>query len=332
VGAGGSKEVGLPTGDELKHHIAANVNIGSLDGNNLVSGSEIISNAYINKYRMKNPSVFFETGRSIAKAMPLSASIDNFLDAHSYDQDIILMGKMGIAVSISQAEKSSKIYKENMELDRNISPLFVETWHSTFCKMAWEGIGKAQISDIFNNVSIITFNYDRVIETYVSEAVKQYYLLDTNEAQEIASRLEVIHVYGQIGRMIGWPGDGVELPFGGNLDNNNLFEISEQISVFTEDYHDETKLRRIHELLKEADVIVYIGFSFAGMNMKLLSTDSPGNLSTVFGTALNVSYPNVTSIQKQINTSLHGRLFSTPTLVSEGGKVFLENYWMPIMD
>ena len=110
VGAGGSYEVGLPVGDGLKAKISNKLQI-AFEQNNVIAGDPTIATIILRtaRERLRNPNDFFLAGRQIAAAMPQAISIDNFLHTHAANDDIVLMGKLAIAASILDAERTSSL-------------------------------------------------------------------------------------------------------------------------------------------------------------------------------------------------------------------------------
>src|SRR3546814_252613 len=95
---------------------------------------------------------------------------------HSANPKLVEVGKLGTAASILEAEASSSIATENQRpIDfRTVS----DSWHNTFCKMLTEGVTSYEVHGIFDNVSFISFNYDRVIEHYVCQWLCAYLRVD----------------------------------------------------------------------------------------------------------------------------------------------------------
>ena len=52
-----------------------------------------------------------------------------------------------------------------------------------------------------NNVSIITFNYDRSFEYYFLNALMAKYKVSSEKAAEVLNRFDIVHVYGQLGEL-----------------------------------------------------------------------------------------------------------------------------------
>jgi hypothetical protein len=120
VGAGASREAGLPTGAELKRIIASKLDIKYRYGYELISGNPEIAEALREQAQQngQDPNLFLHEAHKISDAMPQAISIDNFIDAHQGNVILEVCGKLSIAHSILEAEKNSKIYSNPFEQRR----------------------------------------------------------------------------------------------------------------------------------------------------------------------------------------------------------------------
>jgi hypothetical protein len=105
VGAGASKEFELPTGKELKSLIAKTADIEFEDGYRLITGNHEIVDTLKVLANSKNPSSndinrYLHAAWQIRDNMPLAPSIDNFIDTHRDNVDLVEFGKIAIAHSI----------------------------------------------------------------------------------------------------------------------------------------------------------------------------------------------------------------------------------------
>src|SRR5437016_3785299 len=110
VGAGASKEAGLPVGSELKAKVAQALDIRYERGSR-IRGDGLIEEAFhrlaLGPGGKGNINPYLHISRRIRDAMPQATSIDNFIDSHRDDTDIALCGKLAIARCILQAEAAS---------------------------------------------------------------------------------------------------------------------------------------------------------------------------------------------------------------------------------
>ncbi len=339
VGAGASHEVGLPVGERLKGIIADKLDLDVQRGRGCVSGDKNIFSTLIN-LRDENgltPNIdpYLWAGRDVAKAMPSALSIDNYLHTHSEDARIVLMGKLGIAASILEAEHNSKIYLDpDADGPLDFREIKDDSWHNTFCKMAHANVALRDIDTIFDNVSIITFNYDRCIEHYVANSLANYLRMSLEEAQQLTQQLEIIHPYGQVGRLP-WqnPIDG-GCAYGQTANWNLLLTAAKQLRTFTERVEQETVLDTMRDRLTRAQCVVFLGFSYGDMNMELMTMDNGGLRRRVFGTSIGMSVPNTDAAKAAISKNFSPEGFShieTVDLVPLTCNGLLTDYWKPIL-
>src|SRR2546428_2984262 len=108
LGAGASKEVGLPIGEELKDTIATKLEMKCGNCDDLIGGDRHIFTALRQRYPSEI-NRYLEACRQIHDGIMLSWSIDDFIDTHRHDEAIAICGKLGIARSILEAEQNSKL-------------------------------------------------------------------------------------------------------------------------------------------------------------------------------------------------------------------------------
>src|SRR6476469_6333049 len=96
--------------------------------------------------------------------------------------------------------------------------------------MATENVSRDELPGIFDNLTLIVFNYDRCIEAYFPRALEAYYGISRAEANEVFSRLEIIHPYGLTGGLS--PSGELSAEFGST--DVNLLEVAQSIKTFSE--------------------------------------------------------------------------------------------------
>jgi hypothetical protein len=295
VGAGASQEAGLPTGIQLTRMIAEKLDIrydAFSDPHSPKTGDRAIASAIVNYAKAKNsdPNLFLQRAWKIRDAMPQAISIDNFIDAHSSDPGVVLCGKLGITQAILESEQQSKLYfDERPGANATFDHTKVDgTWYLPFFKLLTENLRKEKVDTVFDNVSFITFNYDRCIEHYLYHALQNYYDISDQDTDTLMGKLQVLHPYGVVGRLP-WQDRNSNVSFGGVSRNVNLLNLASQIKTFTEQIEDSQELWAIRSHVQHAGIIVYLGFAFHELNMKLLSSETASNVKRVFGTAVGIS-------------------------------------------
>lgn len=303
LGAGASKEVGLPTGYELKHRLAKRLDIRFADGWSQSSGDRSITDALKALLQKRDDrrgdiNPYLHKAWQMVAALPQAISIDNYIDAIE-DPDVALLGKLAIAREILDSEKGSSLhFKEPDERQAMVQRVENTFYHGLF-QLLSEGFRRSNCEAIFDNVAFVSFNYDRSMEWYLNNALQNYFGIDAHTSAEICLRLNIIHPYGTVGKLPGAHLSRGGVPYGGGYQNDYV-DIAASIRTFTEQIEDATLSDAIEAQVTSADHIVFLGFGFHDINMETLATKQKTVLRRVFGTALGVSKSDIAAIESGI--------------------------------
>lgn len=276
LGAGASVEVGLPVGSELLHQICSLTNISFEFGTRQNRGDVKIVEA-LKSFLDEGQSVqelneHIEAGWTLSRSAKQALSIDNVIEALE-DQRITTLGKLGIARAILKAERNSHHFSREERGDRSINTdNFKDTWFRYFTQIITENIKVGEVENLFENISIINFNYDRCIEMYLPHSISQYYGISLADARKAVNRLQIFRPYGSVGLLSWQTRDGIKTPFG-DCSSAELVDAHKNIRTFTEQIDDQNYINSIRTELSNADRIIFLGFAFHRQNVQLLSTE-----------------------------------------------------------
>jgi SIR2-like domain len=299
LGAGASKEIGLPTGYELKHNLASRLDIRFKDGFAQTSGDFAITDVLRHVVQSQNSqnrniNPYLHKAWQMVSALPQAISIDNYIDALE-DPDIELLGKIAIAREIIESEKNSLVYFKNRDdMPEMIKRVKDTNYHGIF-QLLSEGFRKSNFESMFENVAFISFNYDRSVEWYLHNAVLNFFGIDEREAASAVSKIRIIHPYGTLGELPLVQPQSASIPYGGNY-RDNIAQIANGLRTFTEQIADDKITSAIEAEVTSAHHIVFLGFGFHDINMRTLATQKKTVLRHVFGTALGVSKSDIEAI------------------------------------
>lgn len=291
VGAGASKELKLPTGPELKGRIAELLDM-RFDYSRQIAGDESISEAFRIKAKslgLRDTRDFVHIAWAMRDALPQAISIDNYIDAHNENPNAPVVGKLGIAKAILDAERSSSLYEPPSEQVRYRASNIQNSWLLPFVQMATDGLVRSKVEHIFNNLSFIVFNYDRCIEHTLAHALRTYYSIPLEEAEAIVNKANIIHPYGVVGKLPWQSGEAHPTEFGRDPSASDLVKISSNLMTFTERVEEHSVLAAIRDAMEQARTIVFLGFAYYDQNMKLLA--SQARPERIYGTAFGISDP-----------------------------------------
>lgn len=309
LGAGASEEVGLPVGTSLKKKIARKLNI-MIDrfGNQLDSGDQKILQALSQHILLPGRvrgdlESYLKVGRQLSGALPQAISIDNLLDAHWGSEQAEVCGKLGIVSSILEAERESKIYYDIHQQQKINFEKIGETWFVGFMRILTENVSVEEAGGVFENVDILSFNYDRCIEHYLHEGLQTYYGLNERKAALLMQSVKVIHPYGSVGRLP-WQVPSYPLAVSFGSKNYNLLDVSKQIKTFGERVHEVEELGRIREIIQQAEIIVFLGFAFHRQNLELITPAKACKAKRIYATAYGISKSDCNVIQNELESML----------------------------
>lgn len=197
------------------------------------------------------------------------------------------------------------------------------TWYGAFQQILMENVEKSNISKLLENVSFITFNYDRCIEHFLVHSITNYYGAPFHEVSALVNRVVIRHPYGVAG-LLPWQVQTQRVravPFG-QVQNADLLEIARQINTFTEQQEDNQKLTAIRRTVQEAEVIVFLGFAFHERNMELLSPGDSYRAMKIYLTRKGISDSDMQVVIKSINSKLRSGVNQNNFLVGVDPDVF----------
>lgn len=177
-------------------------------------------------------------------------SVDEFLE---YRKEFIPIGKLTIALSLIPCEKIETLFGVEGE------------WYQyIFNKLSapFEDFGK-------NKLSIITYNYDRSLEYYLLESLKNSYGKSDMECADKLKLISFIHVHGKLGSLP-WE-KGIKRPYEPNYEKKSIRSISEKITIVSEDPKEYDVFDDCYEILAAAEFIYFFGFGYHDENLKRIN-------------------------------------------------------------
>lgn len=134
-----------------------------------------------------------------------------------------------------------------------------------------------------NQVAFITFNYDRSLEHFLHSAIKARFGLTDETAASWLKDIPIIHPYGQLG-YLPWQKEILAQSqiFRKELGIRNYEPMmtaekiriaAAGIEIISEAKHDSVALQTSQKLIKEAELIISLGFGYHPENMRRLGLE-----------------------------------------------------------
>jgi hypothetical protein len=304
VGAGASKEYGLPTGAELLQAIATISDIRLDDfGMRFSSGDPIILStlrllAKEGKDGTGDLNPFLDAAWRIRDNAALAPSIDNFLDTHRDDKLLVDFGKLAIcqAIQLAEANCSLNVDKKQIRSNINFKPIR-DTWLPQLFKLL---VAQRNFDDFLvalSQITFVSFNYDRCIHQFFYFACTSYFNLDQEGQDRVLATLKVLYPYGTIGPFIA---SNLTTNFGQVRQNAELIEASRGIRTFTEGA-ESNLVKQIREEIASSEILMFLGFGFLQLNMELLFQNQQFRPIRVLGTGKGLSKNSISEVEVELS-------------------------------
>ena len=237
LGAGASHAMGYPVGAGLRSKI---LEVGNTDRQHFAITA----------------GLYFEEGL-------LQRFVDSFLRSQMFSIDAFLarrpefsdIGKRSIAALLLEVEDELRL-RSTESRDH-----WYRYFYNRFAAESWEHLD-------FSNISIVTFNYDRSLEKFLHEAIKESYGKSDAEAAVKLDSLKIVHVYGSLGSPV--PGKKDHLTYGGPVTAAKVKVAANSLKVIPEGRDDDAALNSARDMLTGADRIAFMGFGFDEVNVARL--------------------------------------------------------------
>ncbi|WP_370400237.1 SIR2 family protein [Sulfitobacter sp. JB4-11] len=323
VGAGASQEFGLPTGAQLAEILQSDLNylfddFGTLRGS---SGDSHLTRA-LKQFSIEcevRPEVLMNIGAQISRNMILAPSIDNYLDTHRTNPELVSVGKIAIANAIAKAERSSSLNIDTSNTRNRVNfHRTLDSWVAVFFKICATKRDFEAFVRTLLNTTFVSFNYDRCVKQFFLNAAISYFDLDNVGANRVSDAIEVLHPYGSIGEI------EIEFDrtkgFGFEPYPSHIIAASKRIRTFTEGVSDNLISNTIRKTVGNAEVLIFLGFSFIDINMQAIVPKN-GNAQRILATAKGRSNDTKSRLQSQLATQFT-RSGSTADVEMFDGKCF----------
>jgi len=234
IGAGASAEFGMPSGPQLQKNIGSALDFRLGPAGQLLGDENLY--ALLNDRFKDEVQGHYDAANELSRTIRESPfeSIDEALHWFSSSHpEAVALGKAAIVREILSAERTSILFDKDDADNARIPDS--ATWVSLFLQMAVAAMKKEEVGSAFSKVTIINFNYDRIIEHFIYSALRTRLDVSQDEANRAISGLRIIRPYGKVGGL-GWQKEQSAVSFGADLgnDHESLFSLSENVHTYTE--------------------------------------------------------------------------------------------------
>lgn len=265
LGAGASAPFGFPTGYELLRQVVAwsDINPGH-------TNPKLLSD-----FNKNEIDAFREALEKSAQK-----SVDSFVE---HRREFIHIGKVIMAMALIQCEHQPHLFKRDGK-----------SWYEYLFNQLntrFEDFDK-------NQLSILTFNYDRSLEHFLFTALKNSHGKSDEECAQKLKSIPIIHLHGDLGELP-YLGNTLVRPYNTNITPEILHIATQRIKVVHEGMENQPQFTDAQKILFESEVICFLGFGYHQTNMHRLGIKDRriGPLGSKFITGSSFGLTNAESNQ-----------------------------------
>lgn len=287
LGAGASIPYGYPSGQELYEQLGRGEPVGNVEACQKALG---IDKKQIQALRQRMQRM-------------ACLSIDEFL-SHCTREEAEL-GKKLIAIDLIRREREDILFtpadepyyqsSRLNEAQQASIALRKQRWYHQLLNLL--GRTKEQIAS--NYLSIVTFNYDRSLEHFLTIALAERFGITLREAWQLIDHIKIIHVHGQLGPLPYQTPDNTGWPYSEELTPERVQEAANSMNVI---YDERTgtapEFNAAEGCVLNARHVVTLGFGWHPLNMRRLGLEIASD--RIEGTCLGVSRSVASLIEKHL--------------------------------
>jgi len=259
LGAGASKPFGFPLGKGLRDEIVDVYNPRKVPSDELKLLMDAVSSCDI----ASDPDIIEQFRRALFGS--LQTSVDAFLEHRFKEFEVV--GKRAIAATLLRYEQPARLayMRGRDQYDKE----FIPNWHELLfdaltTETSFEDFSK-------NQLSIVTFNYDRSLEFHLFDALQNSYGKSDKECADKLNAIPIVHVHGSLGSLPWQQGSsGPQLGYGAKIGGDHVYLAAENIKIIPEDVIDTPEYEKARTLIHRAQVVYFLGFGYGAKNLERL--------------------------------------------------------------
>lgn len=275
LGAGASIPFGFPSGRDLLVQICTNLRDATRD-----PFRALVDYGF-------GPEEVASFGYELERSGQIS--VDAFLENRP---EYVEIGKRAISYALIPLEN-----EDNLVMRAGAAHWY-EYLFARMADVSWEDFRN-------NNLSVITFNYDRSLEHYLFLSLRHTYgKEDVYTTKLLQATIPIIHVYGQLGKHP-YLGEGSRA-YEPRVTTETVEQCAREIRILHEGEEAET-FSKAHDLLKEARKVCFLGFGYHRTNLERLQLPRIPQDSPIVGSAYGLLKAERAAMEQLVSTLSGGQ-------------------------
>ena len=156
-----------------------------------------------------------------------------------------------------------------------------------------------------NQLSIITYNYDRSLEKFFFDVLKKGFSLMDADAASLSQAIPIVHVHGSFGNLPGAGGHG--RPY--FADFTDIHDAMHRLHIVSDDIQQSGVVERCSKLLEVASHVVFLGFGYDSVNVTRLELEKRCANARFYGTRFKMTNSQI-GLTYNTHFEPHGLSFS----------------------
>lgn len=243
---------------------------------------------YDREFRVVNPlvSMLLDLGYSehiindFRKSLLMSQlnSVDAFLELRS---DFVDIGKACIAYELLMVEREDTLFLRDNHWYKYL-------WNQMSCP-----VDKFQQ----NQLTVVTYNYDRSLEYYLFKTICNTFGLPEEKAWDLLKSIRFIHLHGKLGSLP-YESNGYVVNYGKLLKEPRHLEMAaKSIIVIHEGQDESSEYKDAFDAISRAERVYSLGFGYGKTNLRRLGIDRLKGSIVIMGTCVGMSNLSISAIQ-----------------------------------
>lgn len=226
----------------------------------------------------------FPAAQRIHQAAKIGRTIEAVIEQIDDDPLVAAFGKLALAVFTLQSENRSSL-RATPQGNAALPLQTGDYWLIELGRLITAGMPRSQLARALQDITIVSFTYDRAVEHFMPYAIATAYGMTLQEAQRtVSANLGLFRPTGSVGRL---PWQELQTPDvdWGNEAPWNMAALANELRMPGEATKDRAGLSRMRSAVAASQRLVFLGFDYSPQSLDLLIEGSLShNPELVFST------------------------------------------------
>ncbi len=212
-------------------------------------------------------------------------SVDTFLEHRT---DLVDIGKRAIACALIPFEYEDELFRSNR------GPRWYEYLYAAMTSPLPEFRRNA--------VQILTFNYDRSLEHFLTSSLAATHGVPLTKAWEELQHIPIVHLYGDLGAYT--PDGRSGRRYVTEITPSAVQICGDSLKIVHEDVTDDAEFEQARSILAETERVIFLGFAFHTANVERLQLQAISNKVAFYASAFGLTILDRLRAQRLVGSDI----------------------------